>query len=226
MSSMATRPRASRRRRPLNREHILGAALELVDEEGLDALTMRRLGQELGVEAMSLYNHVANKDDIIDGLLDLVLDEMELPTAGGEWDAAIRASAISVHDALRRHAWAAPLLMAPRIRPARLRLMEALLRRLREAGFSEETTYHAYHVIDGHTLGFSHWENSHSASRIQAENMNEMFDRYVPHDMYPYLRQHGEQHFAEGPHRDVSAFEYGLDLIVEGLRQIHGAPTS
>src|SRR5436190_20228276 len=110
---------------PLSRERILHAALELVDEGGgLESLTMRKLGQKLGFEAMSLYNHVANKDDVIDGILDLVLAEGELPAADGEWDAAVRKSAISVHAALQRHPWASTLVMAPsHIRPARLEYM-------------------------------------------------------------------------------------------------------
>ncbi|MGB2874475.1 MAG: TetR/AcrR family transcriptional regulator C-terminal domain-containing protein, partial [Gaiellaceae bacterium] len=150
-------------RLPLSRERILHAALELVDEGGIESLTMRKLGQALGFEAMSLYNHVANKDDVIDGILDLVLDESELPSPSGAWDRAVRSSAVSVHGALRRHPWASAVLMAPgRLRPARLRYMDSLLGRLREAGFSAETTYHGYHVLDGHIFGFSLWEASHS----------------------------------------------------------------
>ena len=110
-------------RLPLSRERILQAALELVDEGGIESLTMRKLGQVLGFEAMSLYNHVANKDDVLDGILDLVLAESEPPSPTGDWDAAIRASAISVHDALRRHPWSCALLMSPgHARPARTAL--------------------------------------------------------------------------------------------------------
>src|ERR1700709_2707466 len=126
-------------RLPLSRERILESALALADESGIEALTMRKLGQELGYEAMSLYNHVANKDDLLNGVLDLVLAEIEFPTAAGDWDADIRRGAVSVHDALQRHQWACPLLMVPgRIRPARLQFMDALLARLREVGFSPE----------------------------------------------------------------------------------------
>src|SRR5438477_9002960 len=113
---------------PLSRDRILRTALDLADESGIEALTMRRLGQALGFEAMSLYNHVANKDDVLDGMLDLVLGETELPAETGSWDAAVRGSAVSVHDALRRHPWACSLLMsAGHIRPARLRYMDSLL---------------------------------------------------------------------------------------------------
>jgi AcrR family transcriptional regulator len=214
---MATTARA-----PLSRDRILRAALELVDEGGLDSLSMRKLGQKLGYEAMSLYNHVANKDDVIDGILDLVLDEGELPSSKGPWDEALRESAISVHAALRRHPWACTVLMAPgRVRPARLRYMDALLGRLREAGFSPETTYHSYHVLDGHICGFSLWETSHSYTEADEAEFVSRFDEIIPVDVYPYLHEHGEQHFAEGPHRDVSAFEFGLDLILDGLKKVH-----
>jgi hypothetical protein len=171
---------------------------------------------------MSLYNHVANKDDVLDGILDLVLAETEPPADEHAWDAAIRASAISVHDVLRRHTWAASLLMSPgRIRPARLQYMDALLGRLRTAGFSADTTYHAYHVLDGHIFGFSLWENTHTYTPVDAANMASLFEKLIPVEVYPYLHEHGEQHFAEGSHRQVSAFAYGLDLILDGLRKVH-----
>ena len=171
---------AAEARRPLSRERILQTALRLADEGGLDALSMRKLGQALGFEAMSLYNHVANKDEVVNGILDLVLAEGEPPAASGEWDAAIRASAISIHAALRRHPWAPPVVMAPgRIRPARLRYMDSLLGRLREAGFSAETTYHAYHVLDGHIFGFSLWEASHSFGDQDPSEVAAAFDRLI-----------------------------------------------
>jgi AcrR family transcriptional regulator len=218
---MAAEPRL-----PLNRDRILQAALELVDEGGIEALTMRGLGQALGFEAMSLYNHVANKDDVIDGLLDLVLEESEPPSAAGDWDAAIRTSAISVHDALRRHPWSCALLMSPgRIRPARLRYMDLLLGRLREAGFSAEATYSAYHVLDGHIFGFSLWETSHTYSADEIARFAESFADTITPETYPHLHEHAEQHFGEGPHREVSAFELGLDLIVAGLEQLRAAAT-
>jgi AcrR family transcriptional regulator len=209
-------------RLPLSRDRILHAALALADEGGIESLTMRRLGQQLGFEAMSLYNHVANKDGVLDGILDLVLAETEPPSPAGDWDTAIRESAVSVHEALRRHPWSCPLLMEPgRIRPARLRYMDLLLGRLREAGFSAETTYTAYHVLDGHIFGFSLWETSHTYTAEEVSNFVEKFAQAITPEAYPYLHEHGEQHFNEGPYREVSAFELGLDLIVDGLRKIH-----
>jgi AcrR family transcriptional regulator len=209
-------------RLPLNRDRILQAALALADEGGIESLTMRKLGQVLGFEAMSLYNYVANKDDLLDGILDLVLDETEPPSTEGEWHAAIRSSAISVYQGLTRHPWACPLLMSPgRIRPARLRYMDLLLGRLRDAGFSAETTYHAYHVLDAHIFGFSLWQANHSYNAVQVSDMAAEFARMIPVDVYPYLHEHGAQHLSEGPHHDVSAFEFGLDFILDGLEKIH-----
>src|SRR3954462_10366216 len=212
-----TKPRLS-----LNRERILMAALELADESGIESLTMRKLGQRLGFEALSLYNHVANKDDLLDGILDLVLGETQPPSPKGGWAEAIRTSAISVHDALRRHAWSSPLLMDPgRIRPARLRYMDLLLGRLREAGFSAETTYVAYHVLDGHIFGFSLWETSHDYTAEEGSKFAATFAETITADAYPYLHEHARQHFSEGPPREARAFEVGLDLIVDGLKKIH-----
>jgi AcrR family transcriptional regulator len=170
---------------------------------------------------MSLYNHVANKGDLLDGILDLVLDETAAPPPDGEWDEAIRRSALSVHDALRRHPWACPLLMSPgHIRPARLRYMDLLLARLRSAGFSPETVYHAYHVIDGHIIGFSLWEATHASSAGTLDDFRPALDRLVPRDVYPDLHEHGLQHLSDGSHRHVSAFAFGLDLILDGLRAV------
>ncbi len=182
---------------------------------------MRKLGQSLGYEAMSLYNHVANKDDLLDGMLDLVLAEMEPPALDGGLP-SIRAAAVSAHAALRSHPWAAHLLMAPaRVRPARLAFMDALLGALRGAGFSAETTYHAYHVIDAHIIGFSLWQSTHDFD-LPAEitdDLQAFLDRMLPEETYPDLHAHGMQHLEPGPLQDTSAFEYGLDLLLESLQR-------
>jgi AcrR family transcriptional regulator len=204
-------------RLPLSRDRILERAVQIADADGVEALTMRRLGEELGFEAMSLYRHVKNKDDVLGGILDAVLAEIESPAGVGEWDEAIRRSAISVNDVLGRHAWATDLLMSPAgIRPARLAYMNDLLGRLREGGFSADTTYTAYHALDAHIFGFALWLASHTAPPQAGE-------RPAPKirlDDYPYLAEHRDQHLAEGPHHDVSAFEFGLDLILDGLRKL------
>ena len=212
---------ATTRRKPLSRERILAAALELVDEQGIEALSMRKLGQALGYEAMSLYNHVANKDDLLDGILDLVLAEMEPPDPAGGLP-AIRTAALSAHDALKRHPWAAGMLLSPgHVRPARLAAMDALLAALRNAGFSAETTYHAYHVLDAHIIGFSLWASTHgNIPSDVANDVRGFLDRMVPVETYPYLHEHGLQHLEDGSYKDVSAFEYGLDLLLESLERL------
>jgi AcrR family transcriptional regulator len=213
---------ATTRRKPLSRERILDTALALVDEEGIEALSMRKLGQALGYEAMSLYNHVANKDDVLDGILDLVLAEMEPPDPEGGLP-AIRAAALSAHEALRRHSWAAGLLMTPtRVRPGRLEFMDALLGALRTAGFSAETTYHAYHVIDAHIIGFSLWQSTHDFSLPEelSKDIRATIERMIPRETYPHLYEHGMQHLEPGPHQDTSAFEFALDLLLGGLERL------
>jgi hypothetical protein len=178
---------------------------------------MRRLGNELGFEAMSLYRHIASKDDVLDGLLDVVLAEWHLPDGEDDWAEAVRTSAGSVHDALRRHPWAARLLMTPgHIRPARLRYMECLLRTLRDAGFDPGTTYHVYHLLDGYIFGFSLWEIAYTNVDVEAAAT---FMATVPWDEHPHLAEHRDQHLNDGPHREVSAFEVGLDLILAGLQE-------
>ena len=211
----------ARTRKALSRDRILEQALTLADAEGIDSLSMRKLGQSLGFEAMSLYNHVANKSDLLDGMLDLVLAEMEPPAADGGLP-AIRMAALSAHAALRRHPWAAHLLMAPaRVRPARLKFMNGLLAALRNAGFSAETTYHAYHVIDAHIIGFSLWQSTHDFS-MPEEMTDDLFatiERMVPRADYPHLWEHGMQHLEDKALESVSAFDYGLDLLLESLEQ-------
>jgi AcrR family transcriptional regulator len=214
------------RRKPLNRDRILRAALELADGFGVEALTMRRLGEELGFEAMSLYRYVANKNDLLDGMLDLVLAEWQLPETQGDWTEAIRTSARSVHDALRRHPWAARLLMTgSHLRPARLRYMDRLLATLREGGFDEAATYHVYHLLDGYIFGFSLWEIAYTTLPADAEVVSRIMET-VPWDDYPHLTEHRDQHMDDGPHREVSAFQVGLDLILDGLQQTGSPPSS
>jgi len=212
---------ATTRRKPLSRERILAAALELVDEQGIDSLSMRKLGQSLGYEAMSLYNHVANKDDLLDGILDLVLAEMEPPDPAGGLP-AIRVSALSAHEALKRHPWAAGMLLAPgHVRPARIEAMDALLAALRKAGFSAETTYHAYHVLDAHIIGFSLWASTHGSIPADVQDdVRGFLDRMIPVETYPYLHEHGMQHLEDGSYKEVSAFEFALDLLLGSLERL------
>jgi AcrR family transcriptional regulator len=209
----------AKERIPLSRDRILRAALDLADTSGLEALTMRRLGNELGYEAMSLYRHIADKDDLLDGMLDLVLAEWDLPAGGDDAVDAIRTTARSVHRGLRRHPWAARLLMTgAHIRPRRLAYGEFLLGRLRDAGLDADRRYHVYHLLDGFIFGFSLWEIAYTSSGDPdfADRVAE-FMRQIPWEDYPNFTEHRDQHMTDGPHREVSSFDVGLDLILAGL---------
>ena len=206
---------------PLSRDRVLRAAINLADTGGIKALTMRKLAQELAVEAMTLYYYVANKDDLLAGIVDLVMREIELPPDGADWKAAIRTSAISAHDVLLRHPWACSLMMSPiRDSPARLRWMDSVLRCLREAGFSVELTHHAYHALDSHITGFTLWEVNVPFDREELADIGATFLRELPVDEYPYLVEHVEWHLTESGADDEGEFEFGLALILDGLERI------
>jgi len=201
---------------------VLRAAIGLVDEGGIESLSMRRLGRALGVEAMALYNHVANKDEILDGIVDLVLSEVDLNPEAASWDEAMRASAISAHDVLLRHPWACGLILSPttiRVIPARLRYMESILGRLTEAGLSAALTYHGYHALDSHILGFTLWEVGHTIDAGNQPDFVATFLRDLGGDQ-PYLAEHIRQHLDSSRRDGVSEFEFALDLILDGLRRI------
>jgi AcrR family transcriptional regulator len=208
------------KRTPLNRERVLQAAVAFADEAGIESLSMRRLGQELGVEAMSLYNHVANKVDLLDGITDLVLGEIELP-AEGDWKEALRRHAISAHDVLVAHPWACKLALSPdRTSSVSVQRAEWMLRQLREGGFSPEVTYHAYHALDSHILGFTLWQLGHGI--VDSEHLKELaaaFFRTFPPEEYPYMYEHAQQHFAGFGSGEKGAFELVLDLILDGLER-------
>jgi AcrR family transcriptional regulator len=223
---MATKPR---KRKPLTKERVLAQAIALADADGIEALTMRKLGQALGVEAMSLYNHVANKGELVAAMVDRVVEQFELPDDEPRWDAAIRRCAVSAHDLLIEHQWACSLALLPSdmrmVGGPRIRYMEWLLQRLREAGFSAEVAYSAYHTLDSHIFGFTLWQLGHvKAARMfvppDGENLEEWAARFLEQmrPQFPYLAEHGEQHMARGAD-GRHEFEFGLDLILDGLKK-------
>ena len=216
---MASRVEASPKPRAgLSRERVLRVAIQIADKTGIESLTMRNLAEKLGVEAMTLYHYVANKDDILTGILDLVVSEFEAPTDEGGWKDAVRESAISAHQVLLRHAWACSLMMSPaRIGPARLRYMESLLGRLRGAGFSPEMTHHAYHALDSHIIGFTMWVVGYSAGIKELPDSGATLRRRIALQDYPYLVEHMGEH---GKSSDGDTeFAFGLDLILDGLEK-------
>jgi AcrR family transcriptional regulator len=212
------------RRRPLSRKRVLDAAIALADDGGIDALSMRRLARELGVEAMSLYNHVANKDEILDGIVEVIAGETELPPDGTEWKAAIRQSAVSTRDMFVRHPWASGLWMSRQGGgTARLQRSEWLLRTLREAGLSPQLTYHAYHIVESHILGFTVQQLNFPYGGEELEGLANRFLARLPAGEFPDFVEHVKQHLEPHDDDDVGGFELGLDLILEGLERLRDA---
>ena len=212
-------------RPPLSRERVLRAAMDLADAEGIGSLTMRRLAQELGVEAMTLYYYVANKQDILAGMVDVVTSEIELPDAAGDWKAAIRRTAISEHELLIRHPWAASLILSVKQASApRIRYMNWILGTLREAGFSADQTDHAYHALESHIIGFTLWEvGMDLGTREDLRTLAASFLEEFPAAEYPYLTEHIHQHLKERRPDDEGSYAFGLDLILDGLERLRGA---
>jgi AcrR family transcriptional regulator len=209
---------------PLSRQRVFHAAVALADERGIDSLTMRALGDELGVEAMSLYHYVANKDELLDGMVDVVFSEIELPTTDVDWKTAMRRRAISTREALARHRWAVGLLessMSPG--PANFRLHNAVLGCLREAGFSVENAVHAYSVQDAYIYGFALQEKSLPVDTPgELAEAAESLRRQFSADEYPHIAETITEHVTKSGYDFADEFEFGLDLILDGLERLRG----
>lgn len=207
-------------RTPLNRERILRSALALADRDGFEACTMRKLGAQLGVEAMSLYRYVASKEDLLSGLVDLVFAEIEVDAPGTtEWRTAMRSRSHSHRAAMRRHSWAIGF-MEGRMQPgpASLRVHDVTLGILREAGFPFRAAVHANSVLDAYVYGFALQERGlpAQADGATADVMREQA-RHVPemHD-FPYLVE-AMRKFAEAGYDYDAEFAFGLELILDGI---------
>jgi AcrR family transcriptional regulator len=208
-------------RLPLTRERVLRAAIELADRGGIAALTMRKLAQELGVEAMALYNHVDNKDDLLDGMVDMIFDEIGLPPSGSDWKPAMRQRAITAREALARHPWAIGLLESrSRPGPETMRHHDAVLKSLREAGFSVAMAAHAYSLLDSYIYGFALQQRNlplHTPEEVAAVG-GEMLQRLALAS-YPYLVEMMTQHALQPGYDYADEFVFGLDLILDGLER-------
>jgi AcrR family transcriptional regulator len=210
------------RRAPLTRERVLAAAIDLADRDGIASLSMRKLAQELGVEAMSLYHHVANKDAILDGLIDLVFGEIDLPVGEADWKAAMRRRAISAREVLRRHPWATGLMESRSTPgPATLRHHDAVLGILRNAGFPLELAAHAYSLLDSYIYGFALQETSlpFNTPEETAEVAQAMMAEF-PADAYPHLTEIAVEHVLQPGYSYASEYLFGLDLILDGLERL------
>jgi AcrR family transcriptional regulator len=209
-------------RTPLSKERVLRAAIDLADRGGLASLSMRKLAQALGVEAMSLYNHVTNKDEILDGIVDVVFGEIGLPPKGAGWKPAMRQRAVSAREVLSRHPWAIGL-MESRSKPghATLQHHDAVIGALREGGFSIPMAAHAYSVLDGYIYGFAltHTNLPFGTSEETAELAQDIMGRFSTHE-YPHLTELTVQHVLQPGYDYVKEFEFGLDLILDGLERL------
>jgi AcrR family transcriptional regulator len=207
---------------PLSRERVLRAAMHLADEEGIESLSMRKLAEALGVKAMSLYNHVTNKDDMLDGIVDMVVSEIAVPDLGTDWQTAMRRRAISAHTVLLRHPWAAMALMSRvNIGPAMLRYVDATLGCLCEAGFSLEMADHVWNAIDSHIYGFTLQELNFPFETAEYSEAAKSGLSLIPADQYPYLNQL-THHVMEGRYDGIHDFEFGLELILNSLEPFRG----
>jgi AcrR family transcriptional regulator len=211
-------PGAGRRGR-LNRDRVLRAAVGLADAGGIESLTMRKLGVELGVEAMSLYNHVANKGDLVDGMIDIVFGEIDLPTGDTGWRQAMRTRAISARAALSRHHWAIGRMESRATPgPATLRHHDSVLGILRGAGFSVVLAAHAYSALDSYIYGFALQEPAlpFDGGADPSKVTQEIMARFSTGE-YPYLTEIAVEHVMQPGYDYGDEFSYGLDLILDGL---------
>ena len=216
------RSASAARRTPLSKERVLRAAIDLADADGIEAVSMRRLAKHLGVEAMSLYNHVDNKDEILDGIVDGVVSEIDLPSDEVDWKTAIRRSAISSRDVYLRHRWASNLQMSRQSGgPAQLRHADWLLRTLRGAGFSKDVIYHAFHILEAYVLGFTVMQLNFPHEGEELAGMATTFLQRLPPGEYPDFVEHVMQHL-EPHHGEEGGFELGLDLILDSLERARG----
>jgi len=204
-------------RLPLTRTRVLREAVALADEGGIEGLTMRRLGQRLGVEAMSLYNHVANKDDLLDGMADLVSADFAVPAPGDEWREALRRAATSAHDVLVRHPWAGTLLESrANPGPARLAYLDGVIGALVAAGFPIQSAYHAFLTLDSYIYGFTLQEVSAPAAPERVAESAQAFVAGLPDGEYPHLVAMAE--LVMDPAYDPGAdFATGLTIILDAI---------
>ncbi|WP_144672268.1 TetR/AcrR family transcriptional regulator [Arthrobacter sp. U41] len=203
----------------LSRESVLRGAVAVADAGGIGSLTMRSLADALKVKPMSIYHHVANKDDVLDGIVDIVFSEIDLPAIGGDWHAEMRRRASSARAAMRRHPWAIGLVetrTSPG--PATLKHHNAVLGTLRQAGFSVEMTAHAFALIDAYVYGFALSEATLPVNGPESvtEVAGRMMDQYSPED-YPHLVEFTVEHVMKPGYDYGAEFEFGLDLVLDGL---------
>jgi AcrR family transcriptional regulator len=209
----------------LTRQRVLETAVSVADTDGLDGLTMRRLGEELGVEAMSLYRHVANKGDLLNGMVDAVFAEVELPSHTDDWKTALRQRSASLRDMLKRHPWANGLMdSAATPGAATLRHHDRVLGTFRNAGFSIPMTAHALAVLDSYVYGFAKQDRALPFdTEDEAAAMGQVFLGHLPANDYPYLHEFTARHVLQPGYSFGKEFEPGLDLVLDALEHARDA---
>jgi len=207
---------------------VLRAALDVADAHGVAGLTIRSLATALGVKPMSVYHHVANKDEILDGIVDLVFGEMEPPVPGGDWRVEIRKRSRSTRQVLRRHSWATALLESRRTPgPANLHHHDAVLGTFRAAGFSVEMTAHAYALLDSYVYGFALQEAALPFQGADtAADVSESIMQQFPTDKYPHLVEMATEFILQPGYNFGDEFEFGLGLILDALTRSIPAHTT
>jgi AcrR family transcriptional regulator len=221
----AERKRTMEQRARLTRGRILETGVSLADASGIEALTMRRLGEALGVEAMSLYRHVANKGDLLNGMVDAVFAEVELPSHTDDWKTALRKRSTSLRDMLKRHPWANGLMdSAATPGAATLRHHDRVLGTFRSAGFSIPMTAQAIAVLDSYVYGFAKQDKALPFDTEQeAAVMGQIFLSHLPANDYPYLHEFTSRHVLQPGYSFGKEFESGLDLVLRALEQARDA---
>ena len=231
---MPRRARAEAQSRvPLSRDRVLQAAVRMADEQGLPALTMRRLAEAIGAEAMSLYYHVTNKDDLLDGLVEEVVGEindavgrLDLPSAGPAWKRAVRAQVLTARQVLLRHPWAPPLLDRNEASLAVLVYHDGLVALMHDGGFSYDQIHHGLHALGSRALGFAHELFTPGGDAPAGADLAAMAEK-LP-NLVGMLAEivHDDPGSTLGWCDDQTKFEFGLDLILDGLERIRAQATS
>jgi len=205
----------------LNRERVVRAAMDLADESGIESVTMRELGRRLGVEAASLYNHVAGKDDLLDGMVDLVVAEIDFPSGDVVWQEAVRRRAVSARAVFAKHRWAAGLIDSRgRSGPSSLAYADRVLRVLLRAGFSPRLAADAFLALDSYIYGFERQRSNISPADDEdaTDVAQEVLDA-IPQGAFPSLAAVAIE-YAEKPYDEDASFEFGLDLLLDGLERL------
>jgi AcrR family transcriptional regulator len=204
---------------PWTRARLLTAAIDLADSRGIESLSMRKLSQELGGGTMSLYNHIANKDDLLNGMIDAVFSEVDLPAQEQSWKVAMRERAVSMRAAMLRHPWAVGLMESRRTPgPATLRHHDAVIGCLLDAGFSIHLTAHAFAALDSYIYGFALQERSLAfGTPEETSELAKGFLRHFPTKEYPHLARLTIEHVLQPGYDYGNEYEFGLDLILDSL---------